>query len=197
METLVATSRGASLLSFGYEFVGLDDGWQKCGAGINGSFHTASGDPIVDESKSQTWKGWWSRRILSASAGWYLNNCICNERGWQARCRLLQRRDVVAPATSGFDGLKLIHAPVDNLTRWNELINASGTTPILVENCHQGGLDPGSQQWHTYAKSTGGRFVHNWATSHQATMPSPSLKRLAGDVRGGVRVRRAVRCALL
>ena len=163
MEALVDTSRGASLLSLGYEFVGLDDGWQKCGAGINGSFHTASGDPIVDESKFPDMEGMVVKaHSLGLKAGWYLNNCICNERGLTGPIvDLIQRRDVVALRHFGFDGLKLDSCSEwNNLTRWNELINASGTTPILVENCHQGGLDPGSQQWHTYAKSTGGRFVH-------------------------------------
>ena len=31
--------------------VGLDDGWQQCGAGVDGSFHDAAGDPLVNASK--------------------------------------------------------------------------------------------------------------------------------------------------
>ena len=45
-----------------------------------------------------------------------------------------------------FDGLKLDSCSMfNNLTWWNALINATGR-PILVENCHQGGLAPGSRQ---------------------------------------------------
>jgi len=55
---LVDTSRlvggaNASLLSLGYNTVGLDDGWQACGAGArapNYTFHNASGFPLVNSN---------------------------------------------------------------------------------------------------------------------------------------------------
>ena len=31
--------RNASLTSLGYTRVGIDEGWEKCGAGVNGSWH--------------------------------------------------------------------------------------------------------------------------------------------------------------
>ena len=34
---------GKSLLDFGYASIGLDDNWQACGAGVNGSFHNIDG----------------------------------------------------------------------------------------------------------------------------------------------------------
>jgi hypothetical protein len=37
-----------SLLELGYANCGLDDGWQQCGAGVNGSFHDKTGAPIVN-----------------------------------------------------------------------------------------------------------------------------------------------------
>ncbi len=40
--------RNASLTSLGYTRVGIDEGWEKCGAGVNGSWHDPSGRPIVD-----------------------------------------------------------------------------------------------------------------------------------------------------
>jgi len=36
-----------SLLDLGYNRIGLDDAWQHCGPGVNGSFHTALGVPLV------------------------------------------------------------------------------------------------------------------------------------------------------
>ena len=30
-----------SLLDLGYNRIGLDDSWQECGAGVNGSFHVS------------------------------------------------------------------------------------------------------------------------------------------------------------
>jgi hypothetical protein len=40
--------RPTSLLELGYDHVGLDDAWQACGTGINGSFHDAGGNPLVN-----------------------------------------------------------------------------------------------------------------------------------------------------
>jgi hypothetical protein len=49
---------------------------------------------------------------------------------------LIQQRDVAALRRFNFDGLKLDSCSMwNNLTQWNELINASGTKPILLENC--------------------------------------------------------------
>ncbi|CAK0838684.1 unnamed protein product [Prorocentrum cordatum] len=41
--------RNASLADVGYVDVGLDDNWQACGAGVNGSFHDAEGRPLITE----------------------------------------------------------------------------------------------------------------------------------------------------
>ena len=37
-----------SLIDLGYDSIGLDDGWQDCGAGVHGSFHDAQGRPLVN-----------------------------------------------------------------------------------------------------------------------------------------------------
>ena len=39
-----------SLCDLGYCDVGLDDNWQKCGAGVGGNnYHDADGNPIINE----------------------------------------------------------------------------------------------------------------------------------------------------
>ena len=48
MDAMVNSSRGKSLLELGYSDVGLDDGWQDCHQGVNGSFHDADGNPLVN-----------------------------------------------------------------------------------------------------------------------------------------------------
>ena len=49
VEALTASRHGnPSLLEAGYLHVGIDDGWQDCGAGYNHSFHNASGYPIIN-----------------------------------------------------------------------------------------------------------------------------------------------------
>ena len=40
-----------SLADLGYNRVGLDDAWEACGAGVNGSFHDASGAMMWDAAK--------------------------------------------------------------------------------------------------------------------------------------------------
>ena len=39
---------GLSLADLGYATAGLDDAWQACGTGVDGSFHDASGRPLVN-----------------------------------------------------------------------------------------------------------------------------------------------------
>ena len=43
--------RPTSLLELGYDHIGLDDAWQACGMGINGSFHAADGTPLWDTAR--------------------------------------------------------------------------------------------------------------------------------------------------
>jgi hypothetical protein len=44
-------STPVSLFQLGYNYIAQDDGWQNCGAGVNGSFHNATGWPMVDTDK--------------------------------------------------------------------------------------------------------------------------------------------------
>ena len=49
VDALVTRQKGQpSLLEVGYSHIGIDDGWQACGKGVNGSFHDANGRPIID-----------------------------------------------------------------------------------------------------------------------------------------------------
>ena len=51
------TTTQPSLLEVGYTHIGIDDGWQSCGKGVNGSFHDAQGRPMVDTEKFPDMKG--------------------------------------------------------------------------------------------------------------------------------------------
>jgi len=50
-EAMLDKSRGVSLVEAGYNYIGLDDGYQACGTGLNGSFHNRSGYPLIDSTK--------------------------------------------------------------------------------------------------------------------------------------------------
>ena len=49
MEAQIDALGTNGLHDYGYNRASLDDCWQACGAGVNGSFHDADGAPIVDE----------------------------------------------------------------------------------------------------------------------------------------------------
>lgn len=156
------SSGSVSLQSLGYEFVGLDDGWQLCGAGINGSFFDRTGKPIVDLDKFPDFEMMTAKaHSLNLRAGWYLNNCHCNVRGLEGEIiGKIMEQSVAALHTYGFDGVKLDScSQFNNLTWWAELINATGK-PTLIENCHQGGLAPDSRQWQTYIKNAPANYTH-------------------------------------
>lgn len=71
-----------SFVSLGYTHVGLDDAWQKCGAGVNGSFHDANGRPIVNTDRFPDMKAMVSFGTQRGiQVGWYGNNCMCSEFG--------------------------------------------------------------------------------------------------------------------
>ena len=40
-----------SLLDLGYDRIGMDDNWQACGTGVNGSFHAAGGTPLWNTTR--------------------------------------------------------------------------------------------------------------------------------------------------
>ena len=39
------------LLELGFNRVGIDDCWQTCGAGVNGSFHSRDGAPLINHTE--------------------------------------------------------------------------------------------------------------------------------------------------
>jgi len=143
-----ATPGRAGLVSYadlGYDRVGLDDGWQACGAGVNGSFHDAGGNPIIDLGKFPDMGAMVGRaRALGLKSGWYMNNCMCGEGALPLSPSFLDAAlvgNVAAIARYGFSAVKLDGCgPHRNLTTWAALLNA--TRPTLVEDCHWGNTVP-------------------------------------------------------
>ena len=137
-----ARQGGASLLSLGYSDVGLDDYWQACGTGVNGSYHTAEGKPLVNLTRFPDMKGMVDTgHQLGLKVGWYANNCGCAEKGFSAADIDKQMvGDVHATVFEyGFDSLKLDGCGQKlNNSRWVELFNQTGKG-VMLENCHWGG----------------------------------------------------------
>ena len=64
-----------SLLEVGYTHIGIDDGWQDCGRGVNDTFHDAQGTPIIARSKFPDMKGMVKEaNSVGVEMGW----CECN-----------------------------------------------------------------------------------------------------------------------
>ena len=135
------TVRAASLADLGFVHAGLDDAWQACGAGVEGSFHDADGNPLVNGSRFPKGMGALvthahTRGLL---AGFYINNCICAENQFRSDPSMTAKifaRTVAAIARWGFDGVKIDSCSgFLDMPRWAALLNASGR-PVLTENCH-------------------------------------------------------------
>jgi hypothetical protein len=69
--------------------------------------------------------------------------------------KTIMEGSVKALVDMGWEGLKLDScSQFNNLSWWNELINKTSSGPVLLENCHQGGFDPGMVQWQTYQRNS-------------------------------------------
>lgn len=138
----------------GYTHVGLDGGWNYCFPN-NHTFHWASdGRPVWNAGFSDPTAMVSKAHRLGLQPGWYLNNCGCAENQFDPdMVDKVMKGSVKMLVEQGWDGVKFDSCSMfHNLTRWAELINATGH-PVLIENCHQGGLTPGMRQWQGYVKN--------------------------------------------
>jgi hypothetical protein len=159
MEAMVQRTRTVqgkltSLLDLGYNHVGLDGGWNHCFE-ENHTFHLGDGTPVWNRAAFPDPKAMVDKaHALGLSPGWYLNNCGCAENQFTGEMvEQVMRGSVRMLADQGWSSVKFDScSQVHNLTRWAELINATGR-PALIENCHQGALTPGMRQWQGYVKN--------------------------------------------
>jgi hypothetical protein len=138
-----------SLVDLGYVQANLDDAWQNCRAGANGSFHDSAGNPLINP---KTFPNVSAMNELGASLGiepgWYMNNCICSENQFMdpVQVAMIVRRSAQAVARLGFKSLKLDSgSQFNNMTLWAQELNATGVA-VAIENCHQGGMTPGQNR---------------------------------------------------
>ncbi len=149
MEGMVSRDRlvdgvPTSLCDLGYCDVGLDDNWQLCGSyGDYGqyTFHEDDGTPVVNHELFPSFKAMTDKaHSLGLTAGWYGNNCICEEK--HTDHDIFYQGDVDAMVQFGFDGVKLDGCGSQlDLQRYSDLINATGVA-IEMENCHWGSAEP-------------------------------------------------------
>jgi len=151
-----------TLASLGFDWISMDDGWQKCNCSTRGSidpslptcpvcktggcsWHTPDsegGKPIVDLHKFPDMKAMVDHgHSLGLKVGSYMNNCVCMEggdppMGNHCNGETHYEQDVAFLVENGFDGVKIDNCGAShNVTHWSELMNASGR-PIRTESCH-------------------------------------------------------------
>jgi len=129
---------GKSLVDLGYDRIGIDDGWQACGAGLNGSFHTAAGAPIINTTAFPDLKAMNTfAHSLDVKTGFYGNNCYSHQEenvAFKARGgNPLQ--DSKLTGDLEFDGIKVDGCgPAHNISVWYEALVKTGRK-IMLENC--------------------------------------------------------------
>jgi alpha-galactosidase len=131
-----AQPAGESLASLGYSDVGLDEGWEGCGEGANGTQHDATGLPVTHTRSFPDLRRLTDRAHgRGLTVGWYQNGCACGESVEELRN---YEGDVTAALALGFDGVKFDGCgKQNNHTRYARLFNATGKA-FLMENCHAG-----------------------------------------------------------
>jgi len=99
----------------------------------------------------------------------------------QEMIRKIMEKSAAAVGEYNFDGLKLDScSQFNNLTWWASLLNATGRH-ILIENCHQGGLDPPGHEDPGAQHPGGGSEGNCLGTTTPSDCPY-NIYRTSGDI---------------
>jgi alpha-galactosidase len=124
-----------SLCDLGYCSVGVDEGWEGCGAGVDHTQHDARGFPTIDSAFPDTAKMVQQIHEMHLDVGWYLNGCKCGERVEKA---INYQGDITDLRAFGFDGVKIDGCGKQrNMTLYAQLMKETGQN-YTIENCHWG-----------------------------------------------------------
>ena len=155
-----------SLLDLGYNQIGMDDGWQACGSGVNGSFHAADGTPLRNTTRFPNVKAMNAKaHALGLKTDWYVNNCICKEQRKLAT-GFAAAGNAKALAALGFDGAKIDNCGPDrDVTQFVLEAEAAlaGARALTIEDCNNDptwdrGGDDTTVFHHTGCSASGGGF---------------------------------------
>ena len=129
---------GGSLFTSSFSEVGLDDGWEACGSGVNGSYHDASGQPLVNLTRFPDMRAMTTgARAKGVTMAWYHNCCGCGA-GEHRLSEPHYAQDAAATVALGFSGLKIDGCGNEpNMTAWATALFETGTG-IVLENCNDG-----------------------------------------------------------
>ena len=129
-----------SLCDLGYCSVGIDEGWEGCGLGVNQTQHYLNGTPAINPKLFPDMKGLVHYgHAKGLKMGWYFNGCGCEEKhmpasGWDIN----YEGDVEMLHSMGWDGIKFDGCgAMCNLTKYAALMKSTGKS-YEIENCHWG-----------------------------------------------------------
>jgi hypothetical protein len=133
---------GESLKDLGYVHAGIDEGWEGCGKGVNGTEHDEKGIPVINTDRFPDTKGvveyGHSKGLL---IGWYQNGCACGEREEHT---INYEGDIASLHALGFDAVKFDGCGAqNNMTLYAQLMNQTGKS-FEIEDCKAGDCAPGS-----------------------------------------------------
>jgi alpha-galactosidase len=133
--TVAGHAKPVSLCDIGYCSVGVDEGWEGCGQGVDKTQHDASGIPTIDAAFPDTATMVKQIHAKGLAAGWYLNGCKCGEH---VEKTINYEGDIKSLRAFDFDGVKIDGCGHQrNQTLYAELMAASGKN-YTIENCHWG-----------------------------------------------------------
>jgi len=129
-----------SLCDLGYCTAGIDEGWEGCGQGVNGTQHYVNGTPAANPVTFPDMQGLVDySHSKGVKMGWYFNGCGCIEKrepasGWAIN----YEGDIERLAQFGFDGVKFDGCGrMCNMTFYAALMEKTGKA-FEIENCHWG-----------------------------------------------------------
>lgn len=136
IEAQIGALVDSGLLAAGFGEIGIDEGWEGCGRGVNGSYHDMDGNPLVDLTRFPDMAGLVRRaRMKGVGVGIYMNGCepcAKEERGLAWRTPV---QDVAFTAAHGFTGLKVDGCgPNHPIAGYTVEIARRGLN-VTVENC--------------------------------------------------------------
>lgn len=136
VDGLFAPFPSTTLFDAGFTDVGIDDAWEACGAGVNGSYHDKAGQPIINASLFPDMKALTSyARSRNATMSWYGNCCGCQAAEHKLSSPHYEE-DAAAVVEYGFSGIKIDACGNEpNISAWAAALNATGQG-LVLENCN-------------------------------------------------------------
>jgi alpha-galactosidase len=126
----------SGLLAAGYGEVGIDEGWEGCGRGVNGSYHDKDGSPLVNMTRFPSLSGLVKRaRAKGVGIGIYMNGCEPCAQQERALSWRTPVQDIAFTAAHGFSGLKVDGCGPNHPIAGYTAEIARRHLNITVENC--------------------------------------------------------------